>query len=114
MYRRKQIAPVYLASHEKYRVDEGAVFNYDDAVEEISDIKLDQKDLDRLEIAKFRNKYDPVIGSWEDSDTNHAAFSWLITYKVTWPNAIRGPRTDKLVRGEDKNVMAVSGSLNVT
>ena len=82
LYRRQQIAPVYLAAHEKYRVDETAVFDYEDEVKKVGDVELGKADLARLKIAKFRNKYDPVIGSWEDSDSNHAAFSWLVTYKV--------------------------------
>ena len=87
LYRRQQIAPVYLSVDKRYRVDETAVFTYDDTIGEdganLADVKLTDDDLNRLKVAKFRNKYDPVIGSWEDSENSHAAFSWLVTYKVT-------------------------------
>ena len=86
LYRRQQIAPVYLAAHEKYRVDDTAFFDYNTEIGEdgknMADIELNKEDLERLDIQKFRNKFDPVIGSWDDSENYHAAFSWLVTYKV--------------------------------
>ena len=87
-FRRKQIAPVYLAASEKYRVDNDGVFIYDDEVQKLTDNRHDftADDRKRLRVDKFRNKFDPVVGSWElesgGMDQEHAAFSYLITYEV--------------------------------
>ena len=86
-YRRKQIAPVYLAASAKYRVDDVGVFQYyeESSEENLKGTEITDEDLKRLKVDKFRNKFDPVVGSWErtsgESEDN-AAFSYLITYKV--------------------------------
>ena len=86
-YRRKQIAPVYLAASAKYRVDNDGVFEYYEETKEenLKGVEITEDDLKRLKVDKFRNKFDPVVGSWErtsgESEDN-AAFSYLITYKV--------------------------------
>ena len=99
-FRRKQIAPVYLAASEKYRVDNDGVFQYDEEVAKLGEYKFTDDDMKRLRVDKFRNKFDPVVGSWElesgSLDQEHAAFSYLITYEVRRQRAVVG----KILVGE--------------